>query len=153
MGQVLHGCAIQPISAGGHQSQRRWRAVGIRCALWRGPRQRSDDHDRRQPLHPRRPLAPGALCERYRRHGGARLRRTDAGLRGHCHCHGLFNDGLCGCEAARFPDQGAAARGPMQTPDLTLWAQGVGAWGKINGDGNAAKHLVMNRIGMQGLHG
>jgi uncharacterized protein with beta-barrel porin domain len=32
----------------------------------------------------------------------------------------------------------------MQTPDLAFWAQGVGAWGKINGDGNAAKHLVMN---------
>jgi outer membrane autotransporter protein len=27
---------------------------------------------------------------------------------------------------------------PAQTPDLTFWAQGVGAWGKINGDGNAA---------------
>ena len=33
--------------------------------------------------------------------GGARLRRIDAGLRGHCRCYGQFNDGLCGCEAAR----------------------------------------------------
>src|SRR5262249_33482067 len=28
---------------------------------------------------------------------------------------------------------------PLQTPDdLTFWAQGVGAWGRINSDGNAA---------------
>jgi outer membrane autotransporter protein len=26
----------------------------------------------------------------------------------------------------------------VETPDLTFWAQGVGAWGKIDGDGNAA---------------
>ena len=38
--------------------------------------------------------------------------------------------GLCGCETARFPDQGAAARGADANADLTFWAQGVGAWGK-----------------------
>src|SRR5262249_23004361 len=27
---------------------------------------------------------------------------------------------------------------PLQAPDLTFWAQGVGAWGRINSDGNAA---------------
>jgi outer membrane autotransporter protein len=27
---------------------------------------------------------------------------------------------------------------PIQSPDLTFWAQGVGAWGKIDSDGNAA---------------
>jgi outer membrane autotransporter protein len=27
---------------------------------------------------------------------------------------------------------------PVRTPDLTFWAQGVGAWGKFNSDGNAA---------------
>jgi outer membrane autotransporter protein len=27
---------------------------------------------------------------------------------------------------------------PAQSADLTFWAQGVGAWGRINGDGNAA---------------
>src|SRR5262245_23395963 len=27
---------------------------------------------------------------------------------------------------------------PQQSPDLTFWAQGVGAWGRINSDGNAA---------------
>jgi outer membrane autotransporter protein len=27
---------------------------------------------------------------------------------------------------------------PLQSPDFTFWAQGVGAWGKINNDGNAA---------------
>jgi outer membrane autotransporter protein len=27
---------------------------------------------------------------------------------------------------------------PVYSPDLTFWAQGVGAWSKINSDGNAA---------------
>src|SRR5262249_50368031 len=27
---------------------------------------------------------------------------------------------------------------PPQSPDLTFWAQGVGAWGRIKSDGNAA---------------
>jgi fibronectin-binding autotransporter adhesin len=27
---------------------------------------------------------------------------------------------------------------PLQSPDLTFWAQGVGAWGRVNSDGNAA---------------
>ncbi|HZC76258.1 MAG TPA: autotransporter outer membrane beta-barrel domain-containing protein, partial [Ktedonobacterales bacterium] len=29
-------------------------------------------------------------------------------------------------------------KAPAQPPDLTFWAQGVGAWGRINSDGNAA---------------
>ena len=37
-----------------------------------------------------------------------------------------------------FPIKAPPLAAPMQTPDLTFWAQGVGAWGKINGDGNAA---------------
>jgi outer membrane autotransporter protein len=32
----------------------------------------------------------------------------------------------------------AAVAAPAQSPDLTFWAQGVGAWGRINSDGNAA---------------
>jgi outer membrane autotransporter protein len=27
---------------------------------------------------------------------------------------------------------------PLQSSDLTFWAQGVGAWGRVNSDGNAA---------------
>src|SRR5260221_4772643 len=30
------------------------------------------------------------------------------------------------------------AGAPVQSADLTFWAQGVGAWGRINSDGNAA---------------
>jgi outer membrane autotransporter protein len=32
----------------------------------------------------------------------------------------------------------AAVAAPAQSADLTFWAQGVGAWGRINSDGNAA---------------
>ncbi|HYZ45185.1 MAG TPA: autotransporter domain-containing protein, partial [Xanthobacteraceae bacterium] len=28
---------------------------------------------------------------------------------------------------------------PVQSPDFTFWAQGIGAWGRINSDGNAAE--------------
>ena len=38
----------------------------------------------------------------------------------------------------------------LETPDLTFWAQGVGAWGKINGDGNAAFRAVEKKQ-LQGL--
>src|SRR5262245_63336491 len=31
-----------------------------------------------------------------------------------------------------------ALRAPVQSSDLTFWAQGVGAWGRVNSDGNAA---------------
>jgi subtilase-type serine protease len=37
-----------------------------------------------------------------------------------------------------FPIKAPPLAAPAETPDLTFWAQGVGAWGKINGDGNAA---------------
>jgi subtilase-type serine protease len=37
-----------------------------------------------------------------------------------------------------FPIKAPPLAAPVQTPDLTFWAQGVGAWGKIDGDGNAA---------------
>jgi outer membrane autotransporter protein len=37
-----------------------------------------------------------------------------------------------------FPVKAPPLAAPVQAPDLTFWAQGVGAWGKINGDGNAA---------------
>jgi fibronectin-binding autotransporter adhesin len=37
-----------------------------------------------------------------------------------------------------FPVKAPPLAAPTQTPDLTFWAQGVGAWGKIDGDGNAA---------------
>jgi outer membrane autotransporter protein len=37
-----------------------------------------------------------------------------------------------------FPIKAPPLVAPVETPDLTFWAQGVGAWGKIDGDGNAA---------------
>jgi outer membrane autotransporter protein len=37
-----------------------------------------------------------------------------------------------------FPIKTPPLSAPVETPDLTFWAQGVGAWGKIDGDGNAA---------------
>jgi autotransporter-associated beta strand protein len=37
-----------------------------------------------------------------------------------------------------FPIKAPQPAAPIQSPDLTFWAQGVGAWGKINSDGNAA---------------
>jgi outer membrane autotransporter protein len=37
-----------------------------------------------------------------------------------------------------FPIKAPPFAAPVETPDLTFWAQGVGAWGKIDGDGNAA---------------
>jgi outer membrane autotransporter protein len=37
-----------------------------------------------------------------------------------------------------FPIKAPPLAAPVEPPDLTFWAQGVGAWGKINGDGNAA---------------
>src|SRR5262249_1265065 len=39
---------------------------------------------------------------------------------------------------AAFPIKAPPLAAPAQTPDLTFWAQGVGAWGKIDSDGNAA---------------
>ena len=37
-----------------------------------------------------------------------------------------------------FPVKAAPLAVPLPPPELTFWAQGVGAWGKINSDGNAA---------------
>src|SRR6516165_8141200 len=37
-----------------------------------------------------------------------------------------------------FPIKAPPLAAPADTPDLTFWAQGVGAWGKIDSDGNAA---------------
>ena len=37
-----------------------------------------------------------------------------------------------------FPIKTPPSAAPVQTADLTYWAQGIGAWGKINSDGNAA---------------
>jgi outer membrane autotransporter protein len=37
-----------------------------------------------------------------------------------------------------FPIKAPPLAAPIQTADFTYWAQGVGAWGKINSDGNAA---------------
>src|SRR5262249_7051161 len=37
-----------------------------------------------------------------------------------------------------FPIKAPPFAAPVETPDLTFWAQGVGAWGKIDSDGNAA---------------
>jgi outer membrane autotransporter protein len=37
-----------------------------------------------------------------------------------------------------FPIKAPPLAAPVETSNLTFWAQGVGAWGKIDGDGNAA---------------
>jgi outer membrane autotransporter protein len=37
-----------------------------------------------------------------------------------------------------FPVKSPLAPAPLRGPDVAWWAQGVGAWGKIGGDGNAA---------------
>src|SRR5215813_6226637 len=37
-----------------------------------------------------------------------------------------------------FPIKAPLFAAPAETPDLMFWAQGVGAWGKIDSDGNAA---------------
>jgi fibronectin-binding autotransporter adhesin len=46
--------------------------------------------------------------------------------------------GYADAKKPAFPIKGPPLVAPAQTPDLTFWAQGVGAWGKINSDGNAA---------------
>src|SRR5207245_4324334 len=37
-----------------------------------------------------------------------------------------------------FPIKAPPLAAPVETPDLTFWAQGRGAWGQIDGDGNPA---------------
>jgi outer membrane autotransporter protein len=46
--------------------------------------------------------------------------------------------GYADAKKPAFPIKAPPLAAPVQTPDLTFWAQGVGAWGKINSDGNAA---------------
>jgi fibronectin-binding autotransporter adhesin len=46
--------------------------------------------------------------------------------------------GYADAKKPAFPIKAPPLAAPAQTPDLTFWAQGVGAWGKINSDGNAA---------------
>ncbi len=46
--------------------------------------------------------------------------------------------GYADAKKPAFPIKAPPLGAPAQTPDLTFWAQGVGAWGKINSDGNAA---------------
>jgi outer membrane autotransporter protein len=43
-----------------------------------------------------------------------------------------------GAKKPAFPNKAPPLAAPVQTADLTFWAQGVGARGKIDGDGNAA---------------
>ncbi|MGY2918364.1 autotransporter outer membrane beta-barrel domain-containing protein [Bradyrhizobium elkanii] len=43
-----------------------------------------------------------------------------------------------GTERSAFPVKAPPLARPAQIPDTTFWAQGVGAWGRLNGDGNAA---------------
>jgi outer membrane autotransporter protein len=43
-----------------------------------------------------------------------------------------------GTKRSAFPVKAPPLAPPVESPDLTFWAQGVGAWGKIDGDGNAA---------------
>src|SRR5215468_1767430 len=57
----------------------------------------------------------------------------------------LAYTGPAGDSASAYPDGHRPAspinpppRAPLESPDLTFWAQGVGAWGRINSDGNAA---------------
>jgi outer membrane autotransporter protein len=46
--------------------------------------------------------------------------------------------GYADAKKLAFPIKAPPLAAPAQTPDLTFWAQGVGAWGKIDSDGNAA---------------
>jgi outer membrane autotransporter protein len=46
---------------------------------------------------------------------------------------------------AKAPMPVKAPLAPVRTPELAWWAQGVGAWGRINSDGNAAD--VTRRLG------
>jgi uncharacterized protein with beta-barrel porin domain len=46
--------------------------------------------------------------------------------------------GYADTKRPNFPIKAPPLPTPAQTADLTFWAQGIGAWGKINGDGNAA---------------
>ena len=46
--------------------------------------------------------------------------------------------GYADSKKSAFPIKAPPLAAPVQTPDLTFWAQGVGAWGKIDSDGNAA---------------
>src|SRR5262249_23010190 len=46
--------------------------------------------------------------------------------------------GYADAKKSAFPIKAPPLAAPVQTPDLTFWAQGVGAWGKIDSDGNAA---------------
>jgi outer membrane autotransporter protein len=46
--------------------------------------------------------------------------------------------GYADAKKSAFPIKAPPLAAPAQTPDLTFWAQGVGAWGKIDSDGNAA---------------
>jgi outer membrane autotransporter protein len=46
--------------------------------------------------------------------------------------------GYADAKKPAFPIKAPPLAAPAQTPDLTFWAQGVGAWAKINSDGNAA---------------
>src|SRR6516162_666804 len=57
----------------------------------------------------------------------------------------LAYTGPAGDSASAYPDGHRPASpinpppgAPLESPDLTFWAQGVGAWGRINSDGNAA---------------
>ncbi|WP_456660822.1 autotransporter outer membrane beta-barrel domain-containing protein [Bradyrhizobium sp. JR3.5] len=43
-----------------------------------------------------------------------------------------------GTERSAFPIKALPLAGPAPIPDTTFWSQGVGAWGRLNGDGNAA---------------
>ncbi|MFH0295770.1 autotransporter domain-containing protein [Bradyrhizobium sp. 31Argb] len=43
-----------------------------------------------------------------------------------------------GTRRTAFPTKSPLAPGPPRGPDIAWWAQGVGAWGKIGSDGNAA---------------
>ncbi|MBR0898260.1 autotransporter domain-containing protein, partial [Bradyrhizobium tropiciagri] len=43
-----------------------------------------------------------------------------------------------GTDSSAFPIKAPPLAGRAPIPDTTFWAQGVGAWGRLNGDGNAA---------------
>ena len=80
-----------------------------------------------------RPAAPGLLWRR-RRHGGAQRRRTAA----------FAGDRRDDARTTRSPTRKSpiVTKAPLLAPapsrDIVFWAQGFGAWGKFNGDGNAA---------------
>jgi outer membrane autotransporter protein len=68
-----------------------------------------------------------------------RLRQADyAGTPGDMAALGYDGPTLAYQAPIAFPVKAPASAAPVKTPDVAFWAQGVGAWGAVGSDGNAA---------------